>query len=219
MRDRIQTSYRSSRNIYDDIITHRTWWSKLYARVLWGGVNEKAIASFLIDQIPTDFDGRILDVPVGTAVFTAERYATLRGAEIIGLDYSEEMLALARTRCHKAESVQLLQGDVGALPFPNGHFDLVLSMNGFHVFPDKPRAYAEVSRVLKLDGRLLFCQYVEGNLPVADCLVRNVLCKKGWFTPPFDTEDSLAERLTASYRLETVRRDGAIVYGVARKRT
>jgi Methylase involved in ubiquinone/menaquinone biosynthesis len=36
-----------------------------------------------------------------------------------------------------------VQGDVGKLTFDDCTFDAVLSMNGFHVFPDKEKAYAE----------------------------------------------------------------------------
>lgn len=38
---------------------------------------------------------------------------------------------------------------MGALPYEDGTFDIVLSLNGFHAFPDKEAAYREVFRVLK----------------------------------------------------------------------
>ena len=40
-------------------------------------------------------------------------------------------------------NVRFQQGDVGALPFENDSFDLVLSLNGFHAFPDKEASYEQ----------------------------------------------------------------------------
>ena len=51
------------------------------------------------------------------------------------------------------------QGDVGALPYADGIFDIVLSLNGFHAFPDKEAAYRELFRVLRPSG----CFYVKGE--------------------------------------------------------
>ncbi|WP_242832143.1 class I SAM-dependent methyltransferase [Oscillibacter sp. 1-3] len=42
-----------------------------------------------------------------------------------------------------------------ALPFENDSFDLALSLNGVHAFPDKEAAYREIHRVLRPDG--IFC--------------------------------------------------------------
>ncbi len=37
MPDKIQSSYKSSKNFYDVFITHKTWWSKLYSKIVWKG--------------------------------------------------------------------------------------------------------------------------------------------------------------------------------------
>ena len=50
------------------------------------------------------------------------------------------------------QNVSFRQGDVGALPFEDGSFDAVLSLNGFHAFPDKEAAYRETFRVLRPGG-------------------------------------------------------------------
>ena len=42
--------------------------------------------------IPDDFSGNLLDVPVGTAVFTERKWISLKNAEITCLDYSIDML-------------------------------------------------------------------------------------------------------------------------------
>ena len=94
---------------------------------------------------------------MGTGVLTMPVYRTLPHAEITCLDYSADMMEQARRRTAGAglSNVRFQQGDVGALPFMDNSFDLVLSLNGFHAFPDKEAAYRETLRVLKPGG--VFC--------------------------------------------------------------
>ena len=61
------------------------------------------------------------------------------------------------------ENVTFRQGDVGALPFDDASFDAVLSLNGFHAFPDKEAAYREVRRVLRRDGVFMICNECGGD--------------------------------------------------------
>ena len=220
MSDKIQDSYRQSRNIYDDVLTRSTWWSRVYMDLFWGGVDDNEIAHKVLSYIPDNFAGKLLDVPVGTGVFTAAKYARMLRADIIGLDYSQDMLKQARVRFREERigNCRLIQGDVGALPFADSTFDIVLSMNGFHAFPDKEKAYSEVNRVLKPGGRLVGCFCIRGESCRTDWLMKRILSRKGWFTPPFETFDSLMERLAAGYRLDEYHKDGSIVYFVVTKK-
>lgn len=214
MNDKIKASYKQSKNIYDDVLTQGKWWSRLYIRLFWGGVDDNEIAREVLKYIPDDFTGRLLDVPVGTAVFTYRKYAGMKNADIVCLDYSTDMLEQARKRFDKNKSgnVTVLQGDVGNLPFEDEHFDIVLSMNGFHAFPDKQKAYAETNRVLKTGGKFIACFYVKGRSKVTDLLVENILAKKGWFTPPFETVESLKEVLGTVYQVRHFHVRGSMVY-------
>ena len=221
MSDKIKSSYKQSRNIYDDIITHKTWWSKLYNRVFWNGVDDNDIAADLLANIKNDFSGKLLDVPTGTAVFTYRKYKKLKDADITCLDYSEDMLSQAKSRfdANQITHVKTIQGDVGNLPFDDNTFDIVLSMNGFHAFPDKEKAFDEVNRVLKPGGKFISCFYIRGQSRISDALVKYILSKKGWFTPPFETLDSLKTRLEKNYTIELYASKGSIVYFVAVKGT
>ena len=214
----IESSYKKSRNIYDDVLTQDKWWSKLYMNLFWNGVDDNKIAEKVLSYIPDDFTGRLLDVPVGTSVFTHKKYSSLKNADITCLDYSEDMLAQARERMGNIDNVKLVQGDVGKLPYRNGSFDIVLSMNGFHAFPDKSAAFRETFRVLKKGGKFIACFYIKGESKITDCLVRNFLAKKGWFTPPFDTVEKLKRRLQKVYAITDLRVEGSIVYFCAVKR-
>lgn len=213
MSDKIENSYKQSRNIYDDIITHNTWWSKLYNRVFWNGVDDNDIAADLLANISNDFSGKLLDVPTGTAVFTYRKYKELKDADITCLDYSEDMLSQAKARFeeNQIDYVKTIQGDVGNLPFEDNTFDIVLSMNGFHAFPDKEKAFNEVCRVLKPGGKFISCFYICGQSRLSDALVNYFLSKIGWFTPPFETLDSLKTRLEKNYKIELYEAKGSII--------
>ena len=65
------------------------------------------------------------------------------------------------------------------LPFENGSFDFVLSLNGFHAFPDKEAAYREILRVLRPGG--VFCGrfYVKGENRRTDWFVEKIYTPKG----------------------------------------
>lgn len=220
MEDKIKSSYRFSKNFYDDALTQNKWWSRLYFKLLWGGVDDNEIARKVLSWIPDDFDGKLLDVPVGTGVFTAEKYKRMKKADITCLDYSQDMLDRARFRFCEAKitDIKILQGDVGAMIFKDESFDYILCMNGLHVFPDKDKAYAEILRTLKPGGEFLACFYVAGERNISDWLVNSVLSRMGWFTPPFDTVDDVRHRLEPHYEVLDFNVEGAMLYFRAKKR-
>jgi len=92
-----------------------------------------------------------------------------------------------------------MQGDVGALQFTDAFFDIVLSLNGFHAFPDKDAAFQETSRVLKPGGIFCGCFYIKGETRRTDWFIRNYYQWRGYFTPPYETVDSLRTRLESLY--------------------
>ena len=63
---------------------------------------------------------------------------------------------------------------MGALPYEDDTFDIVLSLNGFHAFPDKEAAYREVFRVSRPGGTFCSCFYVKGEHRRTDWFVRHV---------------------------------------------
>ena len=91
--------------------------------IFWGGVDDNEIARKVLSYIPDDFSGKLLDVPVGTGVFTAAKYAVMDGAEITCLDYSVDMLDQARERFRKEEIRDAVSDDlvVGDHALDAGH--------------------------------------------------------------------------------------------------
>ena len=212
MADKIKEAYQASKNIYDDVLTKGNFFSRLYVKIFWSGTDDNETARKVLSYIPDDFSGTILDVPVGTAVFTERKWKSLSSARITCLDYSEDMIGQARKRLGERAHISCMQGDVGCLPMADASFDLVLSMNGFHAFPDKEKAFRETWRVLKPGGKLIACFYIKGKSGITDWLVNNILSRKGWFTPPFSTEEQLRDTLRHLYRDVDFHVDGSMVY-------
>ena len=76
----------------------------------------------------------------------------------------------------------------------------------------KEKAFQETWRVLKPGGRLIACFYIKGKSGITDWLVKNILSKKGWFTPPFPTEEQLRDTLNRLYRDIDLHVDRSMVY-------
>lgn len=212
MADKIQDAYESSKNIYDGVLTQGNFFSRMYIKLFWSGTDDNEIARKVLSYIPDDFSGKLLDVPVGTAVFTQRKWSSLKNAHITCLDYSTDMLEQAKRRLDGQAHINFIQGDVGNLQMDDESFDIVLSMNGFHAFPDKQKAFRETFRVLKSGGDFIACFYIRGKSKRTDWLVKNILAKKGWFTPPFQTEEELKNTLQKMYKEVELHIDGSMAY-------
>jgi ubiquinone/menaquinone biosynthesis C-methylase UbiE len=99
---------------------------------------------------------RVLELAAGTGVLTRHLAQALPpGTEIVATDLNRPMLDYAAA-VGAPQPVRWQQADALALPFPAGHFDVVVCQCGVMFFPDKPRAYAEARRMLRADGHALF---------------------------------------------------------------
>ena len=156
---------------------------------------------------------------MGTGILTMPLYKTLPKADITCLDYSADMMGQAQEKADRLhlKNVTFRQGDVGALPYADGAFDIVLSLNGFHAFPDKEAAYQEIFRVLRPGGTFCGCFYVKGEQKRTDWFVRHVYEKTGFFTPPYETTFSLKKRLEKRYAAVTLGTVKSMVWFVCQK--
>ena len=205
-KDQIKSAYHLTgghAGFYDGMMTYSTVPGKAICRIVWNMDAEKNYRYLerALSGVPENFTGKLLEVPVGTGVLTMPIYRDLPGAEITCLDYSPDMMSAARARAEHAriQNVRFMQGDVGALPFEDESFDIVLSLNGFHAFPDKEAAYRETFRVLKSGGTFCGCFYVQGGCKRTDWFIKHLYQPKGFFTPPYETEVSLRQRLSGMY--------------------
>jgi SAM-dependent methyltransferase len=97
----------------------------------------------------------VLDLACGTGV-VARAVAPLVGrqGEVVGLDVSASMLAVARARAADDPlPITWKEGSAVELPFPEQRFDLVLCQQGLQLFPDRLTAMREIRRVLRRADR------------------------------------------------------------------
>ena len=210
--EEIKNAYKSlgcEATFYDGMITCSTLSGKAVCKLVWNMDKRKndRYLELALSGIPRDFSGKMLEVPVGTGILTMPLYKTIPNADITCMDYSPDMMERAKRQAGKCrlKNVRFMQGDVGKLHFDDESFDLVLSLNGFHAFPDKEASYNEIFRILKPGGIFCGCFYVKGENKRTDWFVEKVYTPKGFFTPPYETEDSLQKRLREMYKKAEVR--------------
>lgn len=111
----------------------------------------------MAERLGLESGSTVLDVGTGTGVFLPYLLAMIgEKGRVVGLDVADAMLLLARDK-GIAGDVDLLCGDIMAVPCCDGLFDAVVCYSSFPHFQDKPRAFREVHRALRSRGRLLIC--------------------------------------------------------------
>jgi demethylmenaquinone methyltransferase/2-methoxy-6-polyprenyl-1,4-benzoquinol methylase len=127
---------------------------------------------------------RVLDIAAGTGDLTRAfaRKVGPRGL-VLHSDINAAMLVRGRDRLiDEGLLVPSLQADAQALPLPDASMDVVSVAFGLRNMTDKPRALAEMARVLKPGGRLLVLEFSKVAAPLApayDWYSFNVLPKLG----------------------------------------
>ena len=103
---------------------------------------------------------RVLDVATGTGDLAIELAS--RGAEVVGMDFSEEMLAIAR---RKAPSLHFAAGDAQSLDFASDSFDAATVGFGARNFGDLRQGLSEMARVVKPGGRVVVLEITTPTKP------------------------------------------------------
>ncbi|WP_236571512.1 class I SAM-dependent methyltransferase [Rhodovarius lipocyclicus] len=132
-------------------------WAGIYD-VAFGGVSAigRRRAVEVVNMLPGN---RVLEVGVGTGL-ALPQYR--RNLDVVGIDLSRDMLKKARQRVEgqKLTHVQgLLEMDAENMAFASGSFDVAAAMFVASVVPDAKKLYAEMSRVVRPGGHLLFMNH------------------------------------------------------------
>ncbi|HUE44660.1 MAG TPA: class I SAM-dependent methyltransferase [Aestuariivirgaceae bacterium] len=115
---------------------------------------------------------RALDVAGGG--HTALAFAAV-APQVIAVDVEAELTAARRILGRAAHNVRLVAGDVAALPFDNGAFDLVTCRLAAHRFPHAALAVREIQRVLAPGGSLLLAEPLAHDDNHRDAVTAGVL--------------------------------------------
>ncbi len=183
----VSKSYDSLSPFYDKILTSANLLTRIYNKLVWGLYDSDYVPE-LLSFFPDISNKIILDVPVGTGVFTVDLYKKFeKTSRIIVIDYSMGMLKKAKERytANGINNITYIRSDINNLPFSDNAVDLLLTMNGYHAFPDKDKAFSEIIRVIKPKGLLLGCFYIKGERKFTDFIINSIVRKHGSFSPPF----------------------------------
>lgn len=126
-----------------------------------------------IKPAPTD---SILDVACGTGDLSVA-LSKANPAEVIGLDFTAEMLDVARTKRGADGVSQYIQGDAMNLPFDADRFDALTIAFGIRNVAEPARALAEFHRVLKPRGRLAILEFGDPS-PAPIRMMHNLYTKR-----------------------------------------
>jgi ubiquinone/menaquinone biosynthesis C-methylase UbiE len=166
-----RTEAEAERAYYDE--NHRVYpkFARWYDAVVWpirGLRSTVAVAAGIGPGM------RVLDVATGTGE-QAIAFGK-RGAEVVGVDISAEMLRIARGK-NRASNVRFSEADATQLPFAEASFDAACISFALHEMPAHVRARAlhELTRVVKPGGTVIVVDYGLPRRAVAAAIVSSAV--------------------------------------------
>jgi len=117
----------------------------------------KPLSDRLLHSAAPAKDDFVLDVGCGggaTSIEIAECVGP--GGDVLGVDISPPILAVANDRGSQIENLQFTQADAGSIDFGKARFDLIFSRFGVMFFTDPVAAFSNLRRSLKPSGRMVF---------------------------------------------------------------
>ena len=126
------------------------WSSGDYAVI---GTTLQIVGEELCEALDVRSGQKVLDVAAGNG--NASLAAARRWCDVVATDYVPALLERARERAAAERlDIEFREADAEALPFPDGSFDVVVSIFGVMFTPDQDRAAAEMIRVSKPGGKI-----------------------------------------------------------------
>ena len=112
----------------------------------------------VLDQLTVQSTDRVLEIGFGGAALLAKIVEKAFEGFVAGVELSEAMVANAKVRFRAeltAGRLEIQQGRVESLPYPNAHFNKACTVNTVNFWPDLARCFAELSRVIRPGGQLI----------------------------------------------------------------
>ncbi|MDB3994678.1 class I SAM-dependent methyltransferase [Gammaproteobacteria bacterium] len=104
-------------------------------------------------------EGKVLEIGIGSGL-NLPFYDKTKVDEIWGLDPSEELSEIARAvAIQEGMEVNFISSGAEEIPLPDDHFDSVLITYTMCTIPEVIRANTEIRRVLKNQGKMIFCEH------------------------------------------------------------
>ncbi|TCL69990.1 demethylmenaquinone methyltransferase/2-methoxy-6-polyprenyl-1,4-benzoquinol methylase [Hydrogenispora ethanolica] len=125
---------------------------------------------FAVAQAHLRSGDSVLDLCCGTGALTAAAAKKVAPfGQVVGLDFSEKMLEVARRRVHSfrfRDNIRFIRGNALDLPFPDNRFDCVTVAYGLRNVTDPARVLKEARRVLKPTGTVVSLDLGKPSAPV-----------------------------------------------------
>lgn len=112
----------------------------------------------------------VLDIGCGGGNTLARIAERVTEGHLVGIDYAETSVEASRAfnaALVAAGRMEILHGSVESLPFEDGHFDAVVTVESFYFWPNPEECLKEVARVVKKGGTFLLLAeiYERNDLP------------------------------------------------------
>jgi SAM-dependent methyltransferase len=114
--------------------------------------------ALVLDELAVQRSDRVLEVGFGGAALLEKIIHKASEGFVAGIELSVEMVAKSREQFQdsiKKSHLEIKQGTVESLPFPNTHFNKVCTVNTVYFWADLARCFSELYRVTELGGQLV----------------------------------------------------------------
>lgn len=149
-----EEQYRDGRNLDARVRLHQQF-----------SVHTGSLNRWLFEHTPAEAARHVLELGCGPGHFWRETRDLRPPAwRVVCTDLSPGMVAEARRELNSEAGLRFAAADAQALPFPDGCFDLVLANFMLYHVPDRPRALAEVRRVLRPGGQFAAATVGRGHM-------------------------------------------------------
>ena len=108
----------------------------------------------------------VLDIGCGGGNTLARMAERVTEGHLVGIDYAETSVEASRAfnaRLIEAGRMEILHGSVEHLPFADGHFDAVVTVESFYFWPSPEESLKEVARVIRRGGTFLLLAEIYGR--------------------------------------------------------
>lgn len=115
----------------------------------------------LIKEIGIAQNSVIVDLGTGTGAGIEYLLPRTKNSEFIGVDFSEEMIRIAKSKFNNNEKIQFIVCDLEKLELDNNSIDYFISAGTFHHIENKEKVFSIIWKALKPDGKFINMDHFE----------------------------------------------------------
>ncbi len=155
-----------------------------------GEITEALQRRLILERLGDVRGCALLDVGCGDGALALELHK--RGAIVAGIDASDAMIAAARSKAaQQGANIAFIVAPADAIPYPPGHFDIVVAVTILCFVHDAAPVFAEIARILRPGGRLVIGELGKWSSWAATRRIRAWLGSPLWRLGRFRTAHEL----------------------------